>query len=99
MLKDDFGRFSLIAKWVQYFIEQKIENSTFKSYKSAWNVYLKFCNEFNINALPITQDKMMFYTSYRALRRKFGTVKKDAYALQYITVYLWILIHGIFTKQ
>ena len=53
---------------------------------SSWNVYIKFCNEFKIEALPITQQKMMFYTAYRALRRKFGTIKKDAYALQYISL-------------
>ena len=75
-----------IAKWVQYFIEQKIEHSTYKSYMSGWNMYIKFCNEFKIDPLPVSEDKMLYYTAYRALDRKYGTVKNDLYALQYTSL-------------
>lgn len=73
-----------IAKFSQYLLEHSVAYSTFKTYKSGNNQYIKWCNKYNINAMPISELKLMFFSAERSLKVKNTTVFKNLYAIKYM---------------
>ena len=46
---------------IQYMLEQQIRFGTKQQYNSGNNHYIKFCNKYDIQLYPITEEKWMYY--------------------------------------
>lgn len=77
------SKMSNLNDWTQFLFEQSIRSSTYSSYKSSWNIYLKFCNEYDVSPLPVTQSKMTYFIAKRAKKVKPRTIDKDFYAIKH----------------
>ena len=76
-----------IAQLVQYYQEQSIAKSTDKNYNSHVRQYEKWCE---LNQLypfyPPTEQRLMFYASYRAKNVTYNTIKGDLYAIRWFSI-------------
>ena len=69
--------------WAMYYLEQSKSFETHKGYESHWNMYLKYCVQYNLNPLPYHYIRKIMYTSFRARYNKLSTVKKDNTVIEY----------------
>ena len=49
-------------------------DSSFKTRRSQWKMYLKFCTEFELRALPASLDTILLYIAYLAERLKYVSI-------------------------
>ena len=80
--------FPKLARFAQYFIEQSITDSTFKSYRSSLNQYFKFCIKANEIPFPVTENRLLFYCMFRIRKVRKNTVFKDLYAIKKFAIFM-----------
>ena len=75
-----------VAKWAQYFLEQSIAYSTYKSYASGHNQYVKFCNKHGIVPYPLQEHVLILYITSRVMKVLPKTAFKDLAAVRYFSL-------------
>ena len=81
-------RFPKLARMAHYFIEQSIAQSTYNSYKSALNQYLKFCVSANETPFPVEEVRLLCYCMHRIKKVAKNTVFKDLYAIKKFSMFM-----------
>lgn len=76
-----------IAQRVQYYQEQSIAKTTDKNYNSHIRQYKKWCTTYNIYPIyPPSEERLMFYASYRAKKVGYNSIKGDLYAIRFFSI-------------
>ena len=75
-----------LAKWTQYCLEQAKAYSTFKSYRSAQNIYLKWCAKNFVKPLPVDPTVIQFYMAQRSTKVAISSIKKDLSAIRDLSI-------------
>ena len=65
-----------------YCLENAKEYSTYKSYKSAQNQYLKWCANNNVKPIPVDPTALQFYMATRINKVKLSSISKDLSAIR-----------------
>ena len=60
--------------------------STFKSYRSHQNQYIKWCAEYNVDPIPVDPIAIQYYMATRANKVKVETVSKDLSAIRDLSI-------------
>lgn len=64
--------------------EQNVRPSTNNSYKSAFNSYVRFTNEYNLHTFPISEMKFLYYIAWALEKMKATSVKTYTYGIKYM---------------
>ena len=75
---------------VQYMLEQTIKDKTNEGYKSAYRQYIRFCNQYFIQPLPLNEITLVYWIAYRLDEVKASSILTNLSGVKYMAK-----IHGV----